>query len=166
MLFDKNKEKNINTTLSDIVRGMLHSVNCSQEILDQHYNRIIEKYFNSDGTPKTKSFNVDSEKCVEIPLITLINPSALALKEIDLEMSLHIDQVNVKKEVCSNLSDILDRGSFNVSVVPSNKSNDKQSDMVDISMKFRTIDPPEGVSRLLDEFIKKISPKYCEPNKE
>ncbi|AEY67794.1 DUF2589 domain-containing protein [Clostridium sp. BNL1100] len=166
MIFDKNKEKNVNATLSDIVRGMLHSVNCSQEILDQHFNKIIEKYFNSDGTPITKSFNVDSERCVEIPLITLINPSALALKEIDLEMSLHIDQVNVKKHICSNLADILDRGSFNVSVVPSNKSNDKQSDMVDISMKFRAIEPSEGVSRFLDEFIKKISPRHCEPNKD
>ncbi|EPR08148.1 DUF2589 domain-containing protein [Ruminiclostridium papyrosolvens] len=165
-MFDKNKEKNIHTTLSDIVRGMLHSVNCSQEILDQHYNRIIERYFNSDGTPITKSFNIDSEKCVDIPLITLINPSALALKEIDLEMSLHIDQVNVKKDVCSNLADILDRGSFNVSVVPTNKPNDKQSDMVDISMKFRAIDAPEGVSKFLDEFIKKINPRHCEPNKD
>ncbi len=166
MIFDKNKDKNVHTTLSDIVRGMLHSVNCSQEILDQHYNKIIERFFYPDGTPVTKSFNVDSERCVEIPLITLINPAALALKEIDLEMSLHIDQVNVKKDMYSNLADTPVRGSFNVSVVPSTKSNDRQSDMMDISMKFRAVDAPEGVSRFLDEFIKNIGPKHCEPKKD
>jgi len=158
-VFNGKKTKSERTTLSDIVRGMLHAVNSSQVILEQHYDMLISRYFNPEGKPLTTKFVIDSERSIEIPIITLINLSAMELKEMDLEMSLHIDEVNVKKIENHNYDFEIDRGSFEVSIIPSKNSNAKRpTDMVDVCMKFRTIDPPEGISRILDEYIKRVEP--------
>jgi Protein of unknown function (DUF2589). len=153
-----NNNPNQHCTLSDIIRGVLYSVNCSQEILEHHYDNMLKKYFNREGKPITTKFMVDSERCIEVPLITLFNPAALALKELNLEMSLHIDEVSLKKIENCNFEDDASRASFNISIVPStaNECVKRPSDMVDVCMTFTAIDPPEGFSRLLDEYIKKL----------
>lgn len=157
MKFGGKKTNGQHATLSDIVRGMLHAVNGSQVILEQHYEAMMKRYFDNEGKPLTKTFVIDSERSVEVPVITLINPSAMALKEMDLEMSVHIDEVNLKS-INSN-TDEAARGSFDVSIVPSAPSSAKRpADMIDICMKFRAIDPPEGISRVLDEYFKRIEP--------
>lgn len=153
------KDSDNHYTLSDIIRGLLYSVNTSQEVLEQQYSKTLKKYFGQDGKPITTKIMIDCERYMEVPLIALINPSAIALQEMDLEMSLHVDEVLLKQmENCGYEKD-LTRGSFKVSINPANKCPDRPPDMMDIYMKFRAIDPPEGFSRIMDEIIKQIHPE-------
>lgn len=156
MVFRGTKGKDRHYTLSDIIRGLIHSVNTSQEILEQHYSRMLSRYFSKDGEPITTKIMVDPERYMEVPLITLISPSALALKEMDLEMSLHVDEIILKKVEDDDYEKEITRGSFIVSVDAAGITSEKPSDIINVCMKFRAIDPPEGVSRLFDEFNKQI----------
>lgn len=166
MVFSGTKGKNKHYTFSDIVRGLLHSVNSSQEILEQHYSKMLSRYFCQDGKPITTKIMIDSERYMEVPLVALINPSALALKEMDLEMSLHVDEISLKKIEAEDCEKDITRGSFKVSVTAANKTAERPSDVIDVCMRFRAIDPPEGVSRLLDEFNKQIQPERNNNNEE
>jgi len=151
------------STLSSIARGMQYAVNSTQEIMEDHYARVFNKYFDKDGNPKIVKFNISPEQVIQAPLIALVPLNSLVLEEMVVEMSIEVTDTTSKK-VGAKTEDIdLDRTSFNVSFasgkrIGGNTDGDaKQRDnTIDIMMKFKRGDPPEGVSRVLDEFYKAV----------
>lgn len=154
------------STLSDIARGMQHAVNTAQEIIEQHYMRLFARYFDKNGEPLMVTFNLTPEHVVNAPLVALIQPNALALEELTIEMAVEIDQTTVKK-VPTPAKDIdLDRTSFAVSFASGKRTSagqttggeasTREDNVIDVMMKFKRGDPPEGVARVLDEFYKAV----------
>lgn len=157
-------DDNINT-LSAIVRGMQHAVNTAQEMLDEYYTRLFEYYFDEDNNPKLVTLNIPPEYFVQAPLITLVPISTLCLEEMTIEMSIDVINTTPKKIATEARDKGLDRSSFDVSFAPKRRvekrkegSEDslQREDTIDIVMKFKRGDPPEGVSRILDEFYKAV----------
>lgn len=154
------------STLSDIARGMQHAVNTAQEIIEQHYMRLFARYFDKEGEPLMVTFNLTPEHIVKAPLVALIQPNALALEELTVEMSVEIDQTTVKKVPTPTKDFDLERTSFAVSFASGKRTSagpatgdqrsTREDNFIDVTMKFKRGDPPEGVARVLDEFYKAV----------
>jgi len=158
---------NVNT-LSDIVRGIQHSVNTAQEIIEEHYIRMLQRYFEPDGSPLSIQLQLTPEHIVNAPLIALIHPNALSLDEMTVEMSIDVESTEVKK-VPTPARDIdLERSGFTVAFASGPRKSgeasghqghedaERSDNVIDIVMKFKRGDTPEGLSRILDEFYKTV----------
>jgi hypothetical protein len=153
-------------TLADIARGMQHAVNATQELCEQHYARIIERYFNSDGTAITRRIILPHNAGeMEVPMIAIMPPSGLMLKEAEVEMAVRIDSTAIKSAAPTDEDVAQTRTSFAVSFTPrshdrkpSQESSDGGSSAIDIKMHFKAGDPPEGVARIIEAYANTIIP--------
>ena len=149
----KPKEEDALHSLSDIARGMQHAVNSTQEMAEQHFGRMIERYFNDDGTPITKKFVLPDEHYMEVPLIALVPPSGLILKEMFIQMAIRVDNMQVKKAGPHDEDHHLTRSSFSVSFSPrKGQGSSGKSNVIDVEMKFVAGEAPEGVQRVLEAY--------------
>lgn len=146
--------------LTDVVRGMAHAVMAADEIQDQQYIRLVNRYFtqNDDGTlsPRlVKMRHPVTKEVVAFPLIRFVNPSGLGLDELKVEMSVRMKHAGVKEtQHAANEGGKVTRGSFGVEIAPKGRrsSNKRAEDVLDIEMTFRASDPPEGLNRLYEAF--------------
>jgi hypothetical protein len=153
-------------TLADIARGMQHAVNATQELCEQHYARIVERYFNDDGTAITKRITLPHGAGeMEVPVIALMPPSGLMLKEAEIEMAVRIDSTAIKSAAPTDEQVSHTRTSFAVSFTPrahdrtpnAGNSSDGTS-AIDIKMKFVAGDPPEGIARIIEAVANTMIP--------
>ena len=89
------------STLPDIVRGIQHAVNSAQEIAEQQYFRLIERYFYGEGKDETnplfegmdkakplyKTFLLPNETKIDLPLIAIVPPNGIRLNNMKVHMS-------------------------------------------------------------------------------
>lgn len=157
-------------TLSDMVRGIAHAASAANEIQDQQFIKQIDYYFHkeSDGTlvPKVVRAKVGDNNYIEIPLISMIDPSTLGLSEMEVRMGVKLSKSDVKKRLHDVNKDVeVSRSSFSVALT-SVKPGERQ-DVIDITMKFSKVDPAEGSSRLVEEMNGTIHPhKYSKDTKK
>ena len=150
----KNKESENEFTLSDMIRGIQHCVNSGVEIVEQHYIKTLEKFFYNDGTPVTKTININESSQMDVPLICLSNHGSLDFEEMRIKTKMSIDSIR-EKEVENELMMTADddyeltRGSFSVSLGGVHKNNNETS-TAEIEMVFKRSDPPEALSRVID----------------
>lgn len=147
-----NKTKENKHTFSDIIRGMQHSVNTAEEILETHYLEIINKYFKEDGTALTKRIRIDDNNIFEVPLISLVNQNSIAIDEMEIEFKAKINSIAMKSLEEGDKG--INRSSFEMDFTPS----EREGNTVLVKIKFKVATQPEGVSRIVDEFDKKIQP--------
>ena len=151
-------------SLADIARGMQHAVNSTQELMEQHYARLIERYFDESGKALSKKFILPGGHEMEVPLISLVPANGLLLKELTVDMSVRIDQAQVKSAAPEGEETHLTRASFQCSFAPHRgTSESKEMNSIDITMKFFAGDPPEGVARLMEYYVNALTPKKTEP---
>jgi DNA-binding protein Fis len=148
-------------TLADIVRGMQHAVNTAQQILQQHWRDTLDPYFDdATGEPVTEKYKLPSGHIIEMPLIALVQPQGLALDHMEIEMSVRIDQAEVKPHrSVSEPESSLHRTSFKCSIAPSKNKEDRAMNAVMVKMVFKSGDPPEAVARLIEEFTNSVTPR-------
>lgn len=161
---DDDYPNNNNQTLSDIVRGIAHAAGAANEIQDRQFIQQINHYFHKeeDGTlvPKVARARIDDNTYIEVPLISMIDPSTLGLEEMEVRMGVRLSRSEVKEHVHDANKDVkVSRCSFNVALT-SAKPGDRQ-DVIDVTMKFKKVEPTEGSSRFIEEMNGVIQPnKY------
>lgn len=154
-------------TLADIARGMQHAVNSTQELVEDHYRRVFERYFEDDGDPIVKRFKLPNGYVMDVPLISLVPPSSLNLKEMKVQMSVHVDKTEAKSAIHTHVKSGATRTSFNVSFAPGKGTGSggplaKDSSRIDIEMTFVAGDSPEGVARVIEQYANTLLPKKGE----
>ncbi|WP_346693098.1 DUF2589 domain-containing protein [uncultured Alistipes sp.] len=157
------REKNTTQTLSDLIRGLQHSVNAAMEMVETRNVELLGRYFSPEGDPLTKRLNIDSQTAVDVPLISIVNPSTVNIKEVEMEFSVQINssdlrckqpqkgfQAGDQQAVFDNR---LKRSSLEISF-------DGQKDLsrMQVRIKFEAKPIPEGLSRTIDEYDKTIMP--------
>lgn len=117
----------------------------------QHLKKMSE-YFEDDGTPKTFEMQypyfdekgVPAYKMVSIPQICLIPISSLKLDEVKVDFKVQIyGEVPLKHEEGTSLC-----------YVPQGGIRNREDSYANIRLKFVSQEPPEGLVRLKDQFIK------------
>ncbi len=85
------------------------------------------------------------------------------LKEMEVRMTVRIDQAKVKPHAAHGQHTSVTRTSFECSFAPSVKDGGRHSNVVDITMKFVAGDPPEGVARVIEQYANTALPSRREP---
>lgn len=136
------------------------------------YLQLIHQYFEEVEVggearlkAKTVLVEIDSDHWIPVPLITLVNPKALSLSRMKVNMSVRIDHSEAKRATNDSDSSELDRSSFQVSLSPpglrsgdggDDKSRDSQ--LTDIEMEFVAGEPSDAFMRLLQAFTHLVDP--------
>lgn len=158
-----SREKNDSQTLADLIRGLQHSVNAAMEMVETRNVELLGRYFAEDGRPLTKRLDIDDRTSVEVPIISIVNPSTINIKEVDMDFSVQIksSDLRCKKpqggfqagDTEAEFDNRLKRSSLEVSFGGPNEDS-----RMHMHLKFESKPIPEGLSRIIDEYNKTIMP--------
>jgi hypothetical protein len=147
-------------TLPDFVRGIQHAVNSAMMMYEQNAAAFLDRHLKDDGSPEIQVVKIPNSKHVLIvPTMAATHPPDLMLEEIEVRMSIRVDKTEMKPAHPDGTAD-LTRSSFQVSLCGTGNggSGGKESNVIDLVMKFKRGHPPEGVSRIMEEFVRSIQP--------
>ncbi len=157
-----NKDNNGSQTLSDLIRGLQHSVNSAMEMIETRNIELLGRYFTKDGVPLKKRIWVDDKTAVDVPLISIVNPSTVNIKEVEMDFHVNILDVDLKKKAAQGgfntgekevaFDNRIKRSKLEVSF---DGKNDNTS--MHVKIKFEAAPIPEGLSRIVDEYDKTIA---------
>ncbi len=166
-----NKEKNVSQTLSDLVRGLQHSVNTAMEMIETRNVELLGRYFTPDGIPLSRRLNIDSNTAVDVPLISIVNPSTINIKEVEMDFSVQIVSSELRrKEAQDGFRTGNEEAKFNNGLKRSNleisfDGNKDNASRMQVKIKFESKPIPEGLARIIDEYDKTIAP-FTAQNKD
>lgn len=150
--------------LTDITRGMYYAASTTMSLVGQQYILFLDQFFDKsdDGALAAKLVKValDDRHEINVPLIALVTPKGLTLDEMQVEVSVRVDETSLTAATKGDNAPIT-RSRFGVTMSPFQRRDGerRRSDMVDIKMTFKASDPPEGMMRLIDEFANRIQPQ-------
>jgi hypothetical protein len=162
MIFWKT-ETSVPQTLASLIRGLQHSVNSAMDMLESRNVELLSRFFSEEGKPITRRLQIDDKTAIDIPVISIINPQALSIKEVEMEFAVQVNSAPVKKrqnqkgfvigDKPEELETWLERASLEVSF-----SGAKDQTTMNVKVKFESSPIPEGMSRIVEEYDKKIIP--------
>ena len=178
----KDNDSNSSMTMADIIRGIQYCVNSSLEIVEQHYATFLKNFIGDDGKIITRQIYINDDYVMDLPDICLAAHNSLALDEMEVKMNLNIKSMDKKKayrifdentkvkrrgktESAKAEEFEVSRSSFDVELGSPSVDKDGSTRM-EITMKFKAGDPPEAVSRLIDQLNNTIAVKYREKSEE
>lgn len=156
-------------TLDDITRGMQHAASSANQMLAQQYTALLDQFFDADenGTLVAREVELalDAQHRLALPLVSLAMPRGLALDEMTVNMTVRSDIAETLPAQGEGAGGV---GRFYVSLAPhSRRSNGggsgRDSEHIDIEMKFTALQPPEAVMRLIDEYTNRLLPRPVKP---
>jgi Protein of unknown function (DUF2589) len=152
-------------SLSSIIRGIHHAAASTQNLLAQQYIAIIDQFFDQSkddsnpdrpkGTliPKMVRIQIDDHHYSMLPLITLVSPKGLYLKEMKVNLSVKVEEAESK--VATSQADNYEgeRTSFKVAISPTgSREAGRPSEVTDIEITFMAMPPAEGMMKIIDEY--------------
>ncbi|GAA6253695.1 DUF2589 domain-containing protein [Bacteroides thetaiotaomicron] len=156
-------ETNVPQTFASLIRGLQHSVNSAMDMLESRNVELLSRFFNEEGQPITRRLQIDDKTVIDIPIISIINPQALSIKEVEMDFAVQVHNAPVKKrqnqkgfiiaEEPKELETWLERSSLEVTF-----SGSKDQTTMNVKVKFESCPIPEGMSRVVEEYDKKIMP--------
>lgn len=159
-----SREKNGAQSLADLIRGLQHSVNAAMEMVETRNVELLGRYFSPDGEPLVRRLNIDDQTAVDVPLISIVNPSTINIKEVEMDFSVQIDSSDLRckrpqqgfqaGDAEAEFDNRLRRSSLAISFGGSGKEPSRMQ----VHIKFEATPIPEGLSRTIDEYNKIILP--------
>ncbi|MCM1170240.1 MAG: DUF2589 domain-containing protein [Bacteroides sp.] len=156
-----SREKNSAQTLADLIRGLQHSVNAAMEMVETRNVELLGRYFSPEGDPLTKHLNVDEQTSVDVPLISIVNPSTINIKEVEMDFSVQINASDLRckqpqggfqaGDEDAAFDNRLKRSSLEISF-----DGKKDLSRMQVHIKFEAKPIPEGLARVIDEYDKTI----------
>jgi len=158
------KDKNMPQMLSDLIRGLQHSVNTAMEMVESRNVELLGRYFDENGNPYIRRLNIDRHTHVNVPIISVVNHSTINVKEVEMSFNVQVvsSETRIKEaqkgfildddedaEYANNLKRTNLEVSFN---------GRKEAPRMHVKIKFESKPVPEGLSRIIDEYDKTISP--------
>lgn len=149
-LFDKKKKY----ALSDILKGLHQAVNSAQEMLQaQQVQNLARFWQTNDGSPVSQKVKIGDRE-MEVPLMALVSHSHLEMDDVEIKFKARIG------EVASHSS--ANRLDSNNALTHSDLQMELEgikatdNDVMEITIRFKAKETPEGVARLTDEYNKMI----------
>jgi len=158
------KQETQSQAFSDLIRGLQHSVNAAMEMLEARNLELLSRYFTEDGHPCVRRLMLDDNSTIDVPVISIVNPSAMNLKEIEMEFSVKVNSVELQEklpqrgfianETNGDLSISMERSNLQISFTEITDQNNTMK----VKIKFESAQLADGMSRMIKEFDKTISP--------
>ncbi|MGE5049846.1 MAG: DUF2589 domain-containing protein [Deltaproteobacteria bacterium] len=158
-------------TLSAIVRGVQHAASSAQNMLANQYMMLLDQFFDQTreagdlgpaGTflPKMARMQVDERHYTMVPLISLVSPKGIYLREMRVSFSVRITGTDLK--AATSLADnyVGDRSSFRVEVSPRSERKDGRSpELTDVELVFKSAPPPEAIMKVVEQYTNVVHPR-------
>jgi len=149
--------------LTDLARGMQHVALATTDILGQHAINMLNHYVDPvTREPIETRIRLRNGQVMDVPLIALIPPSTLAMKQLKIKMAVSVKGVEVKAHQYDKGMAEVDRSRFHVAFGPSDPDNTKRKrgseKMIDLEMTFEAIEPPEALHRIIEQFTQYVEP--------
>lgn len=169
---DEKKADENAITLSDVIRGIQYCVNSSIEIVEQHYVNALQKYMTEDEKIRMERIQLDDAHYMDIPLICLTGHNALEIEKMKIKMKVNIRDMALKQamkggngaeyESAAPMPEeaLVSRSSMMVDICNISRENDGTN--MEIQMTFKTSDPPEALSRMIETLNNSIAVKVKE----
>lgn len=158
-----SKKTNGAQTFADLIRGLQHSVNAAMEMIETRNIELLGRYFTPEGEPLVKRLSVDDTTVVDIPIISIVNPATVNIKEVEMDFSVQINSSELRcKEPQPGFLAGGDSAHFNNGLKRSSLEitfdGKKDASRMQVHIKFESKPLPEGFSRIIDEYDKTIMP--------
>lgn len=152
--------------LIESIQNAFIRVNAMSE--EQHLNKLAE-YFEDDGTPKTFDMQypyfdengIPAYRVVSIPQICLVPISSLKLDEIEIDFKMALcgevplEEVETEEPEQGSLFKRKFGAKPILGHMPQERTmKNKDDNYANIKLKFSSQDPPEGLMRIRDQFIR------------
>ena len=139
---------------SDIIRGLQQAVSGAHEMLQARQVQSLMKFWQTnDGKPLTQKIQV-GDKEMEVPLFALVSQSNMEMDEVNISFKTKIGDVAMQ-----SIADKL-HGNQTLSHADLQMEMDgikaDDDDVMQINIRFKVKETPEGVARLTDEYNKQI----------
>lgn len=140
--------------LSDILKGLQYAVNSAQEMLHSQQLQMLSRFWDSgSGEPLSQKVKVGDAE-LNVPLLTLVPHSHLQMDDVQIKFNAKIGDIDTQE-----VADKLQRGeSLSHADMQMEMEGIKASDndVMEVTIRFKAKDVPEGVARLTDEYNKLI----------
>ena len=156
-------EKNASQTLSDLIRGLQHSVNTAMEMIETRNIELLGRYFTRDGTPVKRRIYINEDTGIDVPLISIVNPSTVNIKEVEMDFDVQVLDADLRQKqpqegFKSGTRDV----SLDTRVKRSNLEisfeGKKERNRMHVRIRFESAPVPEGLTRIISEYDKMIDP--------
>jgi len=151
-MFSKNKKESI--AFSDMLCGLQQAINSAQEILQVQQVHSIQGFFDENGKPVTQTVCVGDKK-VNVPLMNVVPHNSLVMDDVEIKFKTRVSAVTTDR--LAGISNC-DKGNLSCANLQMEMDgiavNDK--DVMEVCIRFKAKDTPEGLSRILDEYNKQI----------
>lgn len=149
-LFSKRKTY----AFSDILKGLHNAVNSAQEMLQAQQVQNLTKFWQaSDGTPVSQKLKVGDRE-LNVPLMSLVSHSHLEMDDVEIKFKAKIGDVATHSFPNKLEGDnAISHGDLQMEMEGIKATDD---DVMEITVRFKQKDIPEGINCLLDECNKLI----------
>ena len=141
-------------SFADILKGITHAVNSVQEMLHVQQIDNLQKFWkDTAGEAVTQKVKV-GDKEMDIPLVSLVSHSHLEMEDLEIHFKTKVGDVTGNAVTTGLVTGTSVQQVDLQMEVAGVKAND--SDVMDITIRFKKKDMPEGLARLTDEYNKLI----------
>lgn len=139
--------------LSEILKGLQQAVSSATGMLQAQQVANLSHYWVKDGQPVTQSVQIGERK-IEVPLMTLVPHSNLVMDDVEIKFKTRIGDVSSH----SMPNALEEKNAISHAELQMNMDGIKAGadDVMEITVRFKIKDTPEGVARLMDEYNKQI----------
>ncbi|MDR0795944.1 MAG: DUF2589 domain-containing protein [Tannerella sp.] len=151
MLF-KPKQQTI--SFSDIFRGLQYAINSVQEMLQAQQIQNIQGFFEENGKPISQTVRIGDKK-IEVPLMSVVPHNSLVMDDVVIKFKAKVGAATAGRDagLMSFGSSELTNANFEMQM---DGISAKDSDAMEVTIRFKAKDAPESVARILDEYNKQI----------
>lgn len=149
-LFDKKPKY----AFSDILKGLQYAINSAQDMLQaQQVQGLMRFWSRNSGEPVTQKVKV-GEREMDVPLMALVSHSHLEIDNVEIKFKAKIGDID-SHSIADKLQngESLTRADMQMEMDGIKATDD---DVMEITIRFKSKDTPEGVARLTDEYNKLI----------
>lgn len=149
-LFDKKKRT---YAFADILKGLQNAVNSAHEMLQvQQVDKLAKFWTSNGGEPLSKTIKV-GEREIKVPLISLVPHSHLEMDNVEIKFKAKIGEM-VNHSIPNSLenNNVMTHADLQMEMDGVRTTDD----VMEVTIRFKAKDIPEGVARLTDEYNKLI----------
>lgn len=141
-------------SFSDILKGLHNAVNGAQEMLQAQQVQSLAKFWTGgDGNPLCQKVTV-GDRTLNVPLLSLVSHSHLEMEDVEIKLKARIGDV-MSQSLSNKLSagEALTHSELQMELDGIKSTDD---DVMDVTIRFKLKETPEGIARLTDEYNKLI----------
>ncbi|WP_150466070.1 DUF2589 domain-containing protein [Francisella sp. SYW-2] len=151
--------------LTDITKGLQYAASSTHKMCVQHHLSMLGQFFDNDAdgnlTPKTINLELGPEHKLNVPIISLMAPTSLTLDEMKVSLAVELENNDTDSfgQAIGGINSTETGSSFKVKINSSkNKGSEANSNEMKIDLVFKSINPPEGLQRIIEEYSNLIQP--------